>query len=692
MHTTSSGQPRASSLTVARGPSASVRSSALWVLLLASACSAGGSDPAEIPGVAGDPPPLGGAGQPGGAQNPGGFVPGGPDLGAGAVAPGADGTFSGIPTCETCEDFPAAPIFEDGLAADTAALFQGTGAAAGACVIEPRDGMLIPANMLRPRVRFSGTGDVHQITLHAEREANDLVVYTRKNPWLIPPEVWEGVSKNVFDEDITVTVRSASAGGQASAPSSVKFRIAPVQAGGSMIYWAATRVQAGLDPTSPFQYSTSLLGFSVGEEAVIATLKPSDVTETMLGDNGEVKKPEFDAPAGQARCVGCHTSTGDGKAIVSVDHWPWNYAVTDISGVGGRPDYMTDLGALLLQMPWLGVSTSSRGDWALGNRRLVTSAGPRAAATDDAVLNPDQPAPDIGFTRADSQATGRDILLWLNLAAEGGTIPDMTGTNIAKPVSTAMIAAKGTGWGVIARTGDTRGAVTPDWSHDGTSIVYTSTDSTKDGHVGDNANNVDIYRVPYNAGAGGQAAPVAGASEPGVAEYYPDFSADDRYIAFNRVQNGTGRIYYKAEGEIYVVPASGGTAIRLAANDPPSCTMESSPGVTNSWPKWSPTVRTGPEGTPAAGNKYYFLLFSSTRQSPRRLDGNVPASQLYLTTMVEHADGTVQTYPAMYLWNQGFLITNPDPNNPQVTPIQTSNLTPAFDEFLIPPRPPVIVR
>jgi hypothetical protein len=46
----------------------------------------------------------------------------------------------------------------------------------------------------------------------------------------------------------------------------------------------------------------------------------------------------------------------------------------------------------------------------------------------------------------------------------------------------------------------------------------------------------------------------------------------------------------------------------------------------------------------------------------------------------------------MYLWNQGFLITNPDPNNPTVVPIQTSNLTPAFDEFLIPPRPPVIVR
>jgi hypothetical protein len=563
-------------------------------------------------------------------------------------------------------------------------------------VIEPRDGMLIPANMLRPRVRFSGTGDVHQITVHAEREQHDLVVYTKKNPWLIPPDVWEGVSKNVFDEDITVTVRSAT-GGQASAPSSVKFRIAPVQAGGSMIYWAAISTSPGKNLTNtsvPLEYTTALMGFSVGEEAVVDTLNPGDVKETMLGDNGEVKRAEYDAPKGQARCVGCHTSTGDGKAVVTVDHWPWNYAVTDISGVGGRPDYMTDLGALLLQMPWLGVSTSSRGDWALGNRVLVTSAGPRTAATDGATLNPQQPEQDIGFTRINNQ-TGQDMLLWLNLQAPGGVMPDMTAQNINKAVGAAMIAAKDTGWGVIERTGDTRGAVTPDWSHDGTTIAYTSTDSTKDGHIGDNANNVDIYTVPYNAGAGGAATPVAGASEPGVAEYYPDFSADDRYIAFNRVQNGTGRIYYHNQGEIYVVPASGGTAIRLAANDPPACTNQPSPGVTNSWPKWSPTVRVGPDGSPSAGNKYYFLLFSSTRQSPFQLSGsggNAAASQLYLATMVEHPDGRVESFPAMYLWNQGFLITGTDPNNPQVTPIQTSNLTPAFDEFLIPPRPPVIVR
>jgi hypothetical protein len=254
-----------------------------------------------------------------------------------------------------------------------------------------------------------------------------------------------------------------------------------------------------------------------------------------------------------------------------------------------------------------------------------------------------------------------------------------------------MIAAKGTGWGVLSRTSDTRAAVTPDWSHDGATLAYTSTDSTSDGRIGNNANQVDIYTVPYAGGQGGVATPLAGASEPGVAEYYPDFSADDRFIAFNRVQDGRGRIYYHPQGEIYVVPASGGVATRLAANDPPACTNESSPGVTNSWAKWSPTVRTGPANTEHEGKRYYFLLFSSTRQSPFQL-GQAPASQLYLTTVVELPDGQLVSYPAMYLWNQGFEIINPDSDNPQVAPIVTNNLTPAFDEFVIPPRPPVIVR
>lgn len=672
--------------------------SALALAVLSARCSAGGGDGGGV-SIGDDPPGASSDDAQNadfGAQTPGGGI----DFGAGlSPSPGVDADFTGIPECDTCQDFPAQPIFEDGLGADAAAAFNSAPSGAGPCIIEPRDGMLIPANMLRPRVRFTtpnAAGAVHQITLHAEREANDLVVYTRQNPWLIPPDAWNGLRKNVFEEDITVTVRT-SVNGQAPSESRVSFRIAPVQAGGSMIYWAATSEQPGLE-------TTRLLGFGVGEEAVITTLRPADVTETMIDDNARIKRSEFGAPEGQARCVGCHTSTGDGEAVITSDHWPWNLAVTNITAKS-RPTDVTPFGAFLLQMPWLGVSSTSRGDWATGRRWLVTSAGLRPAMEPTYAPNAQQSWRDVGYGGGLTQ--NRDGLLWIDMAAAGTPPPvpprqqeqqqqqqgqpQQDGQAGERAVGDAMVGALGTGWGVIARTGDARAAVTPDWSHDGLTVAYTSTDSTQDGRIGGNANEVDIYTVPFNGGQGGPATPLPGASTPGVAEYYPDFSADDRFIAFNRVQDGRGRIYYHQQGEIYVVPATGGEPLRLAANDPPMCSGETSPGVLNSWPKWSPTVRGGPENSAHAGKRYYFLLFSSARQSPFRL-GQGPASQLYLTTLVQLPTGELQTYPAMYLWNQGFEITNPNVDPPVVTPVQTSNLTPAFDEFVIPPRPPVVVR
>jgi len=657
-----------------------------WILLSAIAfgpsCSAGGGKDDGVSVAPGNAPAASDADF---SDGTGTLLPTTPGMDFGSditPGPGVDADFTGVPTCESCPDFPAQAIFEDGLGPDVQSVFGQAPVGTGPCIVEPRDGMLIPANMLRPRVRFTGQGTLHQITVHTPREANDLVVYTTKNPWFMPPDVWTGLSHNVFEEDITVTVRTSN-GNAAPSESRVNFRIAPVQAGGSMVYWGAITEQPGLT-------STRLLAFGVGEEAVVTALRPVDVKETMLGDNAQIKREEYGAPKGQARCVGCHTSTGDGQAVITADHWPWNLAVTDISqGAFGRPAMVTDMGAFLLQMPWLGVSSTSRGDWGLGKRIVITSAGPRNAMNAGFVPNADNPQQDMGFGQSQNK-TGRDGLLWIDLTA-AGTVPPLDGQNEDKAVGRAMLGALGTGWGVIARTGDSRGAVTPDWSHDGSRIAYTSTDSTSDGRIGDNANEVDIYTVPYAKGQGGAATPLQGASTPGVAEYYPDFSADDRFIAFNRVQEGRGKIYYHPQGEIYVVPAAGGVATRLAANDPAQCTGESSPGVTNSWAKWSPTVRGGPVGTAHEGKRYYFLLFSSARQSPFRLNQG-PASQLYLTTLVELPSGELQTYPAMYLWNQGFEITDATTVPPTVSPIQTSNLTPAFDEFVIPPRPPVVVR
>jgi hypothetical protein len=86
-----------------------------------------------------------------------------------------------------------------------------------------------------------------------------------------------------------------------------------------------------------------------------------------------------------------------------------------------------------------------------------------------------------------------------------------------------------------------------------------------------------------------------------------------------------------------------------------------SPGINNSWPKWSPQAVT------YGGKTYYWLIFSSWRDGARAANMS-PIAQLYVTGVVQDETGIV-THGAIYLWNQ---------------PADTSNHTPAWDVFQIP--------
>jgi hypothetical protein len=141
-----------------------------------------------------------------------------------------------------------------------------------------------------------------------------------------------------------------------------------------------------------------------------------------------------------------------------------------------------------------------------------------------------------------------------------------------------------------------------------------------------------------------------------------------------------------------VTKAAGGTATRLDANDPPMCSGEASPGIRNAWPKWSPVVRT------AGGKKYYFLIFSSSRQSPANIkdkSGNdvnpiQPMSQLYMTAIVDDGAGNLETFGPSFLWNQRYLVSGTG-EDATYADFVSSNVTPAWDEFQAPAVPPVVV-
>jgi hypothetical protein len=469
-------------------------------------------------------------------------------------------------------------------------------ASGGPCLVEPEVGSLFPRNWLRPRFRWVAAPgqNLFELRLKVANQERDLVVYTSRTTWTMPQAMWDALRRNSADVAMTVSIRGGAFDGTALTGVALGVRgdigIAPVDAPGTIVYWTT----AG---------GSSLKGFAMGEESVVTTLVPSQVTQR------------------SATCIGCHTSTPDGEfAAFSTEEGSWANALASVnpkSGlpIGAPPSFLAAGAKASIERGPVGISSFSQAHWRPGDRKMI-------ASTPSGLFVLDLEATSEGAARRTLERTGD--------------------------------AVQGTAAGA------------PNWSHDGRTIVYVATSASRlvDGRLGsgsgtdDNGARADLHAVPYNGGAGGAVTAIPGASDPNVLEYYPAFSPDDTWIAFNRAPNDKN-MYDQPLAEVYVVPSSGGTPVRLAANDPPACANAASPGITNSWPKWAPRVEA------ANGRRYYWLVFSSKR------GGSVP--QLYVTPMVVAADASVQTFAALYLWNQ---------------PEGEGNHTPAWEYFKIPSSPP----
>lgn len=312
------------------------------------------------------------------------------------------------------------------------------------------------------------------------------------------------------------------------------------------------------------------------------------------------------------RCIGCHTSSPDGTFAL--------FSRRD-SGIGSGDPFGVD--ARLV-------------DGSAGAVASITAnARAQLARTDQnfAAMSP-------------AHFTDSERIVISTLKAQSATRTELVYTNLSATTG---------GTGVLARTGDPGSAAEPAWSHDGATIAYVSSATVLNGRTTDAASDVRV--IPYNAGAGGASVPLQGASQPGVQEVFPAFSPDDHWLSFNRIA-GTINTYDEPTSEVYAVAAGGGAPIRLAANDPPACAPYHSPGITNSWARWSPVASDA-----SGGRRFYWLVFSS-----RRRGGPSGHPQLFLAAAVERG-GALVTFPAIYFRNQ---------------PAGESNHTPAWDNFATP--------
>jgi type IV pilus biogenesis/stability protein PilW len=161
------------------------------------------------------------------------------------------------------------------------------------------------------------------------------------------------------------------------------------------------------------------------------------------------------------------------------------------------------------------------------------------------------------------------------------------------------------------------------WSPDGKYLVFARAQATDAYPAGvqnaEYANDpketqikFDLYRIQFNAGKGGKPEPIAGASQNGMSNSFPKVSPDGRWIVFVQSRNG---LLMRPDGQLFIVPANGGTARRMKCNTP----------LMNSWHSFSPNGR--------------WMVFSSKSRSPY--------TQMYLT----HVDQAGNDSPAILIEN-----------------------------------------
>ena len=594
----------------------------------------------------------------------------GGSTGSGGVSTGAGGSVITPSGCNgQCTDFePTAsnpnPIFQVNVPTDVSGMF-GTPTGSGPCVTEPEDGSLFPNNWLPPRVHVPGNTGYLKITFHADMESTDLVAYAQGDSWALPTPIWQSLAQHIVEQDIKVTVQTPGGGA-----TSVNFQVAAVGAGGSMVFWSADPKQANKMAVESMAQSavvndSYLSGFAVGDNSTAKTLTIDQVQQEVLTNDQHNTRT--------SRCIGCHVGTPDGNYVSYVDAWPWPSVFANVEadatlhgqalpGYGGCTaaagtscDNATP-SPTVIQYAWGGPMAFSAAHW---NDPASSPTGERIAITSSQMVDFTNP------WNQDDYSAGQ--LMWI----------DLNQMTSMKASTGLMVPVQGTAYGYLTRTGDPNPAAGfPNWSPDGSTVLYVSAacpNPTPSGNCGTQDGRMamgpaDIYQIPYNNKSGGAATPVPGASSSSLDEYYPALSPDGAMLAFTAVPS-PGLMYANPQAELYTVPygaGSGATAVRMIANDPPSCTNMHSPGINNHWPKWAPDVES------ANGKTYYWMIFSSNRYgTPAQTSANgslVQVSQLYITAVVKN-ELTTSTYPAIYLYNQDST---------------RLNTTPAWQDFHIP--------
>ena len=390
--------------------------------------------------------------------------------------------------------------------------------------------------------------------------------------WKPSPSAWETIKRHSIERQATVTITGYS--------------------GGLVVSRGAVRILTSRDPVdAPVFYRDVPLMPSETQKGIIKPLEPKLLPYIAW------RLRYVDEPAsrvvldGMHTCANCHSFSSDGKTLGLDLDGPHNdkglYAIVPVEP---RTSIRTaDV------ISWKKFRNQMESGKRIGFMSQVSPDGRFVATTTELqyyVAN----FTDYRFLQVFYPTRG--ILAWYDRAS--GRVQSLSGADDPQFVQANAV-----------------------WSPDGNYLVFVrapATDSYPPGRTpaafANDPNEIpiqyDLYRIPFNAGAGGHAEPIRGASRNGMSNSFPKVSPDGRWIVFVKSRNGQ---LMRPDGELYIVAAAGGEARRMRCNT----------ALMNSWHSFSPNGR--------------WMVFSSKSRSPY--------TQMFLT----HIDADGNDSPPIFIEN-----------------------------------------
>ena len=412
--------------------------------------------------------------------------------------------------------------------------------------------------------------------------------------WTPDAATWSAIKKHSVDRPATVTITGHPKGDTAA-----------------ILSRGRGSIQTSSDPVgAPIFYRDVPLMPSENEKGVIKPLSPQAVPLIAWRLRNVAEKESRVMMEGLHTCANCHSFSADGKTLG-----------LDMDG----PQNDKGLYAIVKVQPHMTIRNQDLVAWSTFRGKL----GSKLRVGFMSRLSPDgehviTTVNDPGIDQSDYQRRKDPVDLVRNYYV--ANFKDYRFLQVFFPTRgvLAWYSRKSGQLKHLPGASDTRfvhaNAV---WSPDGKYLVFARAEAQDANPAGaptaEYANDpkerqikYDLYRIPFNEGKGGKAEPIAGASNNGMSNSFPKVSPDGRWIVFVQAKNG---LLMRPDGQLFIVPASGGKARRMRCNTP----------LMNSWHSFSPNGR--------------WLVFSSKSRSPY--------TQMFLT----HIDEAGNDSPAILIEN-----------------------------------------